>query len=158
GTTDGTVMLSDSTQGGPGPLNPVNLNGTLVFEEYDEAGGIALWKSDGTAAGTVMYADINAGSDSAIIQNMIAVGGIAYFQVDDGVHGIELWQTDGTAAGTMLTTDLFPGSTGSAPSELTNGNGTLYFFANDGVHGREPFKIAPTASNSGSRPAASEHE
>jgi ELWxxDGT repeat protein len=134
-------MLTSTTNGNNGPLFPVNLNGTLLFLEYDQAGGIQVWKSDGTTAGTSVVADINAGKDNPVVENMIVVGNLAYFQADDGVHGLELWQTDGTAKGTKLTADIFRGHSSSGPTALTNVNGTLFFNANDGVHGREPWVI-----------------
>src|SRR5437764_7940896 len=43
-----------------GPL--VNVNGTLFFSADDGVHGQELWKSDGTAAGTVLVSDINPGS------------------------------------------------------------------------------------------------
>ena len=41
--------------GGGGPL--VNMGGTLYFSGNDGVHGGELWKTDGTAAGTVMVAD-----------------------------------------------------------------------------------------------------
>ena len=94
-----------------------------------------LWKSDGTAAGTVLVKDINPGSASSEPSNLTNVNGTLFFTADDGAHGIELWKSDGTAAGTVLVKDINPGSAGSDPPRLTNVNGTLFFSANDGTHG-----------------------
>jgi ELWxxDGT repeat protein len=41
--------------------NLTNVNGTLYFMGTDATTGAELWKSDGTAAGTVMVKDIVAG-------------------------------------------------------------------------------------------------
>ena len=38
--------------------NLTNVNGTLFFTANDGTHGIELWKSDGTAAGTMMVKDI----------------------------------------------------------------------------------------------------
>ena len=38
------------------------MNGTLFFIADDGADGMELWKSDGTAAGTVLVKDISPGS------------------------------------------------------------------------------------------------
>ena len=43
------------------PANLTNVGGTLFFTANDGVNGTELWKSDGTAAGTVMVKDINAG-------------------------------------------------------------------------------------------------
>ena len=47
----------------PGDLT--NVNGTLFFTPTTARHGVELWKSDGTAAGTVLVKDINPGTDSS---------------------------------------------------------------------------------------------
>ena len=47
------------------PLSPTNVNGTLFFRATDGVTGAELWKSDGTAAGTVLVRDINPGAASS---------------------------------------------------------------------------------------------
>ena len=46
-----------------------------------------LWKSDGTASGTVMVKDINSGSGSSSPSSLTAVGNTLYFRANDGTNG-----------------------------------------------------------------------
>ncbi len=72
--------------------------------------GYELWKTDGTAAGTVTVRDINPGTGNGVstymTAKMIAVGTFVYFDGSDGVHGLELWRSDGTEAGTTMVADI----------------------------------------------------
>jgi ELWxxDGT repeat protein len=152
---------------GPAGSNPsdlTNVKGTLYFAADDGVHGEELWKSDGTAKGTVLVKDINPGRaapvplappvpSSSYPSGLTAVNGTVYFMADDGVHGYELWKSDGTAKGTVMVRDLYPGIGGvepgepnsSVPGNLTPMGGTLYFTANDGVHGQELWKTDGTA-------------
>jgi ELWxxDGT repeat protein len=69
------------------------VNGTLFFRATDGVNGRELWKSDGTADGTVLVRDINPGSASADIGigGGLNVDGKLFFAADDGFHGRELW-------------------------------------------------------------------
>ena len=95
------------------PTNLTNVNGTLYFKANDGVNGIELWKSDGTAAGTVMVKDIYAGASSSSPTNLTNVNGQLIFSADNGVNGTELWKSDGTEAGTTLWLDIDPGAAGS---------------------------------------------
>ena len=125
----GTFLVKDIHPGPSGSSFPddlTNVNGTLYFQANDGAHGVELWKSNGTAAGTVMVRDIDSGSSGSGPGDLTNVNGELYFTANDGVHGEELWKSDGTAGGTVMV-DVFPGPLGSAPANLTNVNGTLYF-------------------------------
>ncbi|MBL7742256.1 MAG: T9SS type A sorting domain-containing protein [Chitinophagaceae bacterium] len=124
--------------------NLVGFNGAVIFSANDGAHGDELWKSDGTAAGTVMIKDIFPGSVSGSPAGMVYVNGTVYFMANDGTHGEELWKTDGTEAGTVLVKDINPGAAHGMISELKANNSTLYFTAHDGIHGEELWKTNGT--------------
>jgi ELWxxDGT repeat protein len=133
-----------------------NVNGTLLFTASDGIHGQELWKSDGTAAGTVMVDDIGPGSASADPSDLTNVNGTLFFAANDGIHGNELWKSDGTAAGTVMIKNLWPGGyTGyyggyyinsSNPSNLTSINGTLFFTAHSATNNSALYKSDGTAA------------
>jgi ELWxxDGT repeat protein len=122
------------------PAHLANLNGTLFFAADDGILGHELWKSDGTAEGTVLVKDIRPGGNSEPA-DLTNVNGTLFFMANDGILGHELWKSDGTAEGTVLVKNINPGSGSSIPhtfsTSLTNVNGTLFFGASEGVFGRE---------------------
>jgi ELWxxDGT repeat protein len=123
--------------------------GNTLFFAHDGQNGIELWKSDGTAAGTVEVKDIWPGPERSFPQDLTAVGSTVFFTADDGTHGRELWKSDGTAAGTVLVQDIDPSPEDdyySGPRDLTAVNGTLFFAAADGTHGRELWTSDGTAA------------
>ena len=155
GTTAGTSLVMDINPGaGPsftsGVFNVTTVNGTLFFMAQDASHGFELWKSDGTAAGTTMVADINPGGASSSPQFLTNVNGELFFTANDGTHGFELWKSDGTSAGTQLVKDIFPGAVGSITSVFgpwANVNGTLFFVAADSAaDGFELWKSDGTAA------------
>ena len=60
--------------------------------------GSELWKTDGTAAGTVLVKDIRSGASGSYPHNLTNVNGTLFFTANDGTNGYELWKSDGTAA------------------------------------------------------------
>jgi ELWxxDGT repeat protein len=144
GTAAGTVMVKDinpgsasSFPGGVSPRGMVNVGGVLYFQADDGNDGTELWKSDGTAAGTVMVKDISAGSGSSKPANLTNLNGVLYFTATNGSSGIELWKSDGTANGTVMVSDIMPGSGDSNPGNLFAIGSNLYFTATDAIHGTE---------------------
>ena len=129
GTAAGTVMVKDIFPGGatvtghyggsyyaPNSSNPnwlTNVNGTLYFQANDGVHGTELWKSDGTAAGTTMVADINPGSATSYPANLTNANGTLLFSANDGVHGDELWalNTSNAAPAPSLGVSGFPATT-----------------------------------------------
>ena len=78
------------------------------FSASDGISGPALWKTDGTSAGTVLVKDINPGVNGSRPGGFAVFNGVLYFSANDGSNGSELWKTDGTAAGTQLVKDINP--------------------------------------------------
>ncbi len=75
---------------------------SLLLSADDGITGQELWKTDGTAAGTVQVADIAPGIMPSSPQDFTPFGGAMLFNAYNSVNGSSLWRTDGTAGGTAL--------------------------------------------------------
>ena len=99
-----------------------------AFEEIKFFGGnngtngLELWKTDGTAQGTVMVKDINPGALGAgeDLGGFTQHNGAIYFAAYTPAAGYELWKTDGTAQGTVMVKDINPGTGGSEPGQFVS--------------------------------------
>jgi ELWxxDGT repeat protein len=91
------------------PRDLVDVGGTLFFTAGDGIHGRDVWKSDGTAAGTVLVKDIKTGGRLGHPSDLVDVGGTLFFAARSGGHGRELWKSDGTRAGTVLVKEINPG-------------------------------------------------
>lgn len=103
----------------------VRLGNTWYFNGMDYRGA-ELWKSDGTPEGTILVKDINTGSNSSIIQQIVAVGNLVYFTVIfTGENAIKFYKSDGTEAGTVaMNVDIY-----AQTNYLTPSNNYLFFMA-----------------------------
>jgi trimeric autotransporter adhesin len=155
GTSAGTVLVKDIYPGTYSddytvPINMTDLNGTLYFTVSDNVHGRELWKSDGTAAGTVLVKDIRTGSSPSMFPSsyMINAGGTLYFQAYTEATGYELWKSDGTSEGTVLVKDINPGSKDGfwSYSFFTWMNGFLYFQAQSTDYDLELWKTDGTTN------------
>ncbi len=152
GTTVGTNLIKDiftGSTGSPGPTVDYDYtpdgNGGVYFKA---AGNTALtdrelWKSDGTAAGTVLVKDIYPGTNTSELDGAtkVMINGILYFTATDPNLGKELWRSDGTAAGTYMVKDIYPGMFLSSEAFLLGvvGN-TIYLQATTPSYLRELWK------------------
>src|SRR5439155_692817 len=127
------------------PDGLTDVNGTLFFVASDPTNGRELWKSDGTAAGTVLVKDIHPGSGDSYPYWLTDVNGTLFFAAFDPSNGTELWKSDGTAAGTVLVNATRRGCDLSSPDGLTDVNGTLFFVADDPTNAFELWKSDGTA-------------
>src|SRR5207237_116116 len=129
GTSAGTALVFDINPGITASLpNELVALGSIVLFVADTGNvtpqtGVELWRSDGTAAGNLLFCSAN-----------------------NGTSGPELWKSDGTPSGTVQVAEIRPGPFGSGPQDLTSlGNGLVLFRADDGVHGPELWKSDGTA-------------
>ncbi len=146
GTTGGTVLVKDITSStrydfSSRPTDLTVVGDTLFFVADDGAHGQELWKSDGTADGTVLVKNIAPDTSFERPQNLTAVGRTLFFTADDDSHGPELWRTDGTRAGTVMVKNIYPDEEFPVgPSSLTAAGRTLFFTVDDSIHGEELWK------------------
>jgi ELWxxDGT repeat protein len=145
-----TVVGNSNSPYSSNPSKFVVVGNTLYFSAYDGIHGEELWKTDGTAACTVMVKDINSGygSSNPGITEEAVIGNTLYFGADDGTNGYELWKTDGTASGTVMVKNINSGSGNSGnsgPAYFTVIGNTLYFRAGD-ASGYELWKSDGTTS------------
>lgn len=85
------------------------LGSNLIYRAKNATNGEELWRSNGTATGTIRYMTISTTAQtpnrfrpSATIRNT------HFFVANDGVHGNELWRTQGSGSSTYMITDLNP--------------------------------------------------
>ncbi len=130
------------TAQGPGDVNP------------------EIYKSDGTAAGTVAVTNLATGPNSGLdsfcfsgeFRHLAALGDKLLFEASDGVCGLELFALNASDA-TSLVLDINPGSSTSRLGGLTTltARGALpdvvVFRANDGVFGDEIWVTGGTAQS-----------
>ncbi len=162
GTASGTALVKDLCPGTcnsiPDQLTPVygvTLGSTaLYFAAYDSTNGRELWKSDGTASGTVLVKDIcpstcgSAPHELTVVYRTVFASTL-FFEAcySMAFASCGLWKSDGTNAGTVVVKDINPGGTyGSGPCSLTAFGRLLFFNANNDTYGRELWKSNGTAS------------
>ncbi len=105
----------------------------------------ALWRTDGTPAGTAMVTTLPERVSSSW-SPPVAVGGELFFLLNDGSRHVELWKSDGTAAGTRLVSALPPGSDRTGRGRALEVGGRLYFVYEDEAHGAELWQSDGTAA------------
>ena len=145
GTPDGTRRLATFLYEEHAPDPPgerarllVDVNGTLLFRAWGRVGGFndQLWKSDGTAEGTVLVRDF--GNQTSDRTSMVVMGGNAYFVASPaGSPRPGVVKSDGTAAGTVFVAGGEFDGPPTSPKELFAAGGRVYFSAIDPAAGRE---------------------
>ncbi len=124
GTESGTEMIKEAGLQGHIPgmsyhgyeTKLVSGDGMLFFEATT-GWTKELWKSDGTAEGTVRVKGSFPWND---IEEITYVDGALFFRIDN-----QLWKSDGTESGTLMIKEFY------ALQDLTAVGGALYFSAAD---------------------------
>jgi ELWxxDGT repeat protein len=141
GTAAGTRLIRE--------LEPGGETGANAPEGYVEAGDRvfflfrdALWRTDGTAAGTVPVRTF--GFNFNPPSRLTPLGNRLFFILDTGA-GQELWVSDGTDAGTRALTDFAAERALGGTNWLKPIGNRLYFRANDVLHGDELWRSDGTS-------------
>ncbi len=153
GTPENTVLVRD-IRPGPETAFPeeypgaralltriVPLGARAFFAADDGVHGEELWVTDGSAAGTELFADIVPGPYPSVPRELVRVGDWLFFTAESVAAGRELWVTKGGASGITLLFDLLSGAGSSVPQELTAIGTDLYFTAWTARDGREPWRL-----------------
>ena len=111
--------------GGSAPTDLTAFDGAAYFVASG-GGGSQLWRSDGSAAGTVA---ITSATNGAGPRYLTVDGAKLFFYGSDSTHGAGLFVTDGTAGGTqfLLAYSLADGSAAGANPGFSVAGGVLYF-------------------------------
>jgi ELWxxDGT repeat protein len=135
GTPEGTRKYLN-VMNGPPPASPISL--TVVGDTVLFTNNLRLYKSDGTAEGTVPLKNLNLGTPQLGVPLGLALpdGRMLFTATSSGAW--RTWVSDGTEAGT---TELrtAQGQLLKWPSRYTRLGDRVLLWANEGVHGTEPW-------------------
>ncbi|MES1241383.1 MAG: hypothetical protein ABUT39_07175, partial [Acidobacteriota bacterium] len=139
GTAAGTNLVADLLPGPepdlpPAVVSSAEAGGKLFLLLVGRlggpgGGGFSLWRTDGTADGTVLLRDASADPVPWGGSELHALGGKVFFTLHGGDAGLQLWSSDGTVAGTRQAVDAGPGEDFANPFGLAELNGKLLCFA-----------------------------
>ena len=134
---DFNLPFSQISRQGTFPQLPVRNGWVILLRD-------ALWRTDGTPAGTsrlLQWTTESGGTD----RSQIVHDGVAYFSAEDPDHGHELWRSDGSPEGTWMVKDLRPGPDSSQPGHFAVVGRRIFFAAGDSEHGNELWVTDGTA-------------
>jgi ELWxxDGT repeat protein len=145
--------MSGSYAAGSYPQGFTNVKGTMYFygNEGSPTSAFDLFKTDGTAAGTVVVksAIIPYTTFGSPINYFSDFNGTVVFATNTNNVGFQLWKTDGTSSGTAAIKTFTNATHGanSFPQRFTTVGSTLYFSADNG-NGVELWKSDGTTAGS----------
>jgi len=139
GTPATTALVKDIHAGATDSLSSAardrmveGSGGHVFFQATTRAAGPELWRSDGTAAGTLLVRDLVAGTQGSYPTGLVPLGERLVFAASG-----QLWTSDGTGEGTVLVQPAGPEPTGSEPEDWTRLGERVFFVGKDRDHGTE---------------------
>ncbi len=115
-------------------------------EIYFYTGQNEIWRSNGTAAGTVAIKDLPHPVQS-FNKQIISANGKVYFIYADIQHGPEIWCYDRNKNTSFLLKDILPGNLKNyPPMGLTSINDTVYFIAYSNIHKYQVWRTDGTSN------------
>jgi ELWxxDGT repeat protein len=125
GTAAGTVLIRDvwpgpgsgapsSVTGAPSSVTALPGAGVALFRGNDGVSGEEIWRTDGTAAGTVLHQDLNPGAASSSPSPWTLAGPFLLASADDGTTGPEPFLMPSMACGVPYGIGC-PGTGGRTP-------------------------------------------
>jgi ELWxxDGT repeat protein len=130
--------------GSSGPLALTPLGNMVIFGAWD-ASGQGMWRSDGTAEGTIFLARVQPVVSDPWPPRFTEVNGNLMFFGSSANERRELWFTNGTPSGTRMVT-ILPGSGPDSPRWPVVANNRIFFAHNDEMHGQELWRSDLTAA------------
>ncbi len=131
----GTYTLLKNIAGGPlastvaGTNQPMVVQGGFVYFLAIDGLFTNLWRTDGTAAGTVAVKQVPI--DFPAAAPLVGTGTRLFFVAGNAAtpSGVELWTSTGSVGSGQLVVDLTPGAGSSNVQNLTACDGSAYFTA-----------------------------
>lgn len=138
-----TSLIQLGAPGNLGPRNFLEMGGSVYYEGNDLSVGTneadyQLWRTDGTATGTVKLVD-------SPVSGVIKIGTTLYFRHFTPATGFELWSYTQTG-GARMVCDINPGANSSYPDNMVEFNNKLVFFAYTDALGYELWTTDGTSS------------
>ncbi len=130
----------------------VAINGVHYLSLDDGTLGAELWRTDGTAGGTFLVADINPGSKSSSPTILGNIGNDVFFIARDGINARALYKTNGNSGNLTFIAGI---ATGDETVSLGFTSGTIktitagariFLSGTDTVNGAEPWISDGTTS------------
>jgi ELWxxDGT repeat protein len=144
----GAVLVKDVNPGPDGGMLRYMevANGMLYFfGNGPDATTTELWRTDGTAEGTVMATEIP--SVNSTPEHLQAFNSLLVYHIHEEAYGWVIWVSDGTPAGTHLLKDINPGpGDDTGPVRGVVMGDFIYFNATDGVHGNDLWRSDGSAA------------
>lgn len=158
GTASGTTLVKDLRPGlhptggsalSSRPSQFVSVDGVAYFFTTDpyDVHYYELWKSDGTAEGTLLVKQFSM-EPSSQLHGLAAANGYLFFSARDN-EGTALWKSDGTEAGTVRVKAINDGNNRGGASSITKFGDSILFFGDDQNYGYELWRSDGTEAGTG---------